>query len=85
MEEGTRSEDDQHWCLYIGTRWEAEFVADRRDVEEFKEASCTIGRVLSVRALVDLLRFLSRVFECRKDPMANGQDHYSTHDETSQP
>jgi hypothetical protein len=31
--------------------WEAEVVADRRDVEELKEASCTIGRMLSVRVL----------------------------------
>jgi hypothetical protein len=43
MEEGTMSKDDQHRCLYVGTPWEAEVVADRRDVEEFKEASCTIG------------------------------------------
>jgi hypothetical protein len=62
MEEGSRSEDDQ--CLYVGTPWEVEVVADRRDVEEFKEASCTIGRVLLVRALVDILRFLLQVFEC---------------------
>jgi hypothetical protein len=44
--------------------WEAEVITDRRDLDEFKEASRTIGRVLSVRALVDLLRFLLRVFEC---------------------
>jgi hypothetical protein len=54
MEEGARSEDDQHQCLYVGTPWQAEVVADRRDVEEFKEASRTIGRVLLVRALVKL-------------------------------
>jgi hypothetical protein len=54
MEEGARSEDDQHRCLYVGTPWQAEVVADRRDVEEFKEASRTIGRVLLVRALVKL-------------------------------
>jgi hypothetical protein len=35
-----------------------EVVANRRDVEVFKEVSRTIGRLLSVRALVDLLRFL---------------------------
>jgi hypothetical protein len=52
MEEGTRSEDDQHRCLYVGTPWEAEVIANRRDVEDFKEASRTIGRVLSVRILV---------------------------------
>jgi hypothetical protein len=59
MEEGTRSEDDQHWCLYVGTPWGAEVVADHRDVEEFKEVSRTIGRVLSVRALVDPFEFLA--------------------------
>jgi hypothetical protein len=46
MEEGSRSEDDQHQCLYVGTPWEAEIVADRHDVEEFKEASRTIGPLL---------------------------------------
>jgi hypothetical protein len=66
VEEGTRSDDDQHRCLCVSTPWEAEVVADRRDVEEFKEASRTIGRVLSVRALIDLLRFLLQVFECRE-------------------
>jgi hypothetical protein len=29
--------------------WEEEVVADRRDVDDFKEASHTIGRVLSMR------------------------------------
>jgi hypothetical protein len=46
---GARVEDDLHRCLYVGTPWEVEVVADRRDVEEFKEACCTIGCVLSVR------------------------------------
>jgi hypothetical protein len=59
VEDGTRSEDNQHWCLYVGTPWEAEVVADRHDVVELKEASCTIGRVLSVRALVDPFEFLA--------------------------
>jgi hypothetical protein len=48
-----------HQCLYVGTPWEAEVVADRRDVEEFKEASHTIGSVLSVRALVEPFQFLA--------------------------
>jgi hypothetical protein len=48
---GARVEDDLHRCLYVGTPWEAEVVADRRDVEEFKEASRTVRRVLSVRVL----------------------------------
>jgi hypothetical protein len=62
VEEGTQSEDDQHRCLYSGTPWEAKVVADRHDLDEFKEASHAIGRVLTVWALVDLLRFLVRVF-----------------------
>jgi hypothetical protein len=40
--EGARVEDDVHWCLYVGSLWEAEVVADRHDVDEFKEASRTI-------------------------------------------
>jgi hypothetical protein len=59
MEVGTRSEDDQHRCLYVGTPWEAEVVANRRDAGEFKEASCMIGRVRSVRAFVDPFEFLA--------------------------
>jgi hypothetical protein len=58
-EEGARSEDDQHRCLYVGTPWEEKVVADRRNVEELKEASRTIGRMLSVRALVDPFGFLA--------------------------
>jgi hypothetical protein len=65
VEEGARSEDDQDWCLYVGTPWEAEVIADRRDLDEFKEASRAIGRVLSIRVLVDLLEFLLRVLERR--------------------
>jgi hypothetical protein len=38
-------------CLYVGTPWEVEVVANCRDVEEFKEASLTIRCVLSVRVL----------------------------------
>jgi hypothetical protein len=59
MEEGARSEDNQHRCLYVGTPSEAEVVTDRRGVEEFKEASRTIERVLSVWALIDPLEFLA--------------------------
>jgi hypothetical protein len=56
---GARAEDVLHRCLYVGTPWEAEVVADRRNVEEFNEASRTIGRVLSVRVLGrSLLSFL---------------------------
>jgi hypothetical protein len=66
MDEGTRSVDDQDRCLYVSTPWEAEVVTDRRDLDEFKEEACTIGRVLLVRALVNLLRFLLWVFECHE-------------------
>jgi hypothetical protein len=66
MEEDTRSMDDEDRCLYAGTPWEAEVVTDRRDLETFKEAAHTIGSMLFVRALVDLLRFLLLVFECHE-------------------
>jgi hypothetical protein len=59
MEEGTQLEDDQHQCLYIGTPWEAEVITDRHNIEKFKEASRTLGRVLSVRAFVNPIEFLS--------------------------
>jgi hypothetical protein len=48
---GARVEEYTHRCLCVGTPWEAEVVADCRDVEEFKEASRMIGRVLSIRIL----------------------------------
>jgi hypothetical protein len=66
MEEGARSVDDQDQCLYAGTPWEVEVVTDRRDLETFKESTHTIGSVLLVRALVDLLTFLFQVFGCRE-------------------
>jgi hypothetical protein len=59
MEEGTRSEDDRHWCLYVGTSWVVEVIVDRRDVVEFKEVSRMIEPLLSVRALADSLEFLA--------------------------
>jgi hypothetical protein len=34
---GAQVEDDAHRCLYVGTSWEAEVVADHRDVDEFME------------------------------------------------
>jgi hypothetical protein len=49
---GARTEDDVRRCLYVGTPWEEEVVADRRYIDDFKEASRTIGRVLSVRTHV---------------------------------
>jgi hypothetical protein len=48
---GARVEDDAHWCLHVDTPWEAEVVADHRDVDEFKEVSRTIGCMLAVRVL----------------------------------
>jgi hypothetical protein len=33
---GAHAEDDAHRCLYVGTPWEEEVVADRRGVDEFK-------------------------------------------------
>jgi hypothetical protein len=51
MAGGAQVDNDLHQCLYVDTPWEAEVITDRRDVEEFKEASCTIGCVLSVRVL----------------------------------
>jgi hypothetical protein len=46
---GARTEDDAHWCLYVSTPWEEEVAANHRDVDNFKEASHMIGRMLSVR------------------------------------
>jgi hypothetical protein len=66
MEEGTRSTNDEDRCLYAGTPLEAEVVTDRRDLDTFKEAARTIGSVLLVRALVNLMMFLLRVFGCRE-------------------
>jgi hypothetical protein len=56
---GAHVEDDAHRCLYVGTPWEHEVVADHRDVDEFKEALCMIGRVLSVRVLAWVLEILA--------------------------
>jgi hypothetical protein len=58
-----KSVNDEDRCLYASTPWEAEVVTDRRDLETFKEAACTIGTVLLVRTLVGFLRFLLQVFE----------------------
>jgi hypothetical protein len=52
-------EDDTHQCLYVGTPWEEEVIADRRDINDFKEASRMIGRVLSVTILVWALQNLA--------------------------
>jgi hypothetical protein len=39
--------------------WEEEVAADHRDVDDFKEASRTIGNVLSIRISVWVLQILS--------------------------
>jgi hypothetical protein len=46
---GARAEDDRDLCLYVGTPWEGDVIADHRDVDKFKEASRTIGRTLAVK------------------------------------
>jgi hypothetical protein len=66
MEESARSVDDQDRCLYTDTPWEVEVLTDCRDLETFKEATRTIGSMLLVRALADVLRFLLHVFECHE-------------------
>jgi hypothetical protein len=45
-------EDDAHRCLYIGTPWAEEAIADHHDVDEFKEASRMIGWVLLCRGIL---------------------------------
>jgi hypothetical protein len=37
-------------CLYAGTPWEDDIVADHHDLDEFKAAQWTIARALSVSA-----------------------------------
>jgi hypothetical protein len=66
IDEGMKSVNDEDWCLYAGTPWEAEVVTDCHDLVTFREAVHTIGTVLLVRTLADFLRFLLRVFECRE-------------------
>jgi hypothetical protein len=49
--EGMEPINDEDWCLYTGTPWEAEVVTDRRDLEKFKEAAHMISTMLLVRVL----------------------------------
>jgi hypothetical protein len=44
-----------------GTPWENIVIADRRDVDEFKEVSCTIGRTLAVMICVLMFQSLSLI------------------------
>jgi hypothetical protein len=55
---GALTEDDAHRCLYVSTPWEEEVTADHRDIDDFKEASCTIERVLSVRIPVGVIQIM---------------------------
>jgi hypothetical protein len=56
---GARVEDNLHRCLYVSTPWEQEVVADHHDIDKFKEASRTIGHMLSVRVLDWVLEILA--------------------------
>jgi hypothetical protein len=58
--------NNEDWCLYAGTQWEAEVVPDRRNLETFKEAVRTIRTMLLVRTFIDLLRFVLRVVARRE-------------------
>jgi hypothetical protein len=66
IDKGMESVNNEGWCLYIGTPWEAVVVIDCRDHETFKEVARTIGTVLLVRTFADPLRFLLRVLEYRE-------------------
>jgi hypothetical protein len=58
---GANVEDDKDWCMYVGTPWENDTITDRRDVDDFKEASRTIARTLAVRTCTLILQLLSFV------------------------
>jgi hypothetical protein len=55
----TSVEGDDDRCLYAGTPWENDVIVDCRDVDDFREASRTIARTLSVRAQICLCVFYS--------------------------
>jgi hypothetical protein len=57
------SVNNEDRCLYASTLWEAEVLTDRRSLETFKEAACTIGTVLLVRIFTAPVGFLLRVFK----------------------
>jgi hypothetical protein len=46
--------DDNNKFLYVRIPWEDDIIADRRDVDVFKEALRTTARTLSVRSLTCL-------------------------------
>jgi hypothetical protein len=58
--------NDEERCLYAGTPWEAEVVTNRENLEMLKEVAHTIGTVLLVRTLTELLWFLLELLEYRE-------------------
>jgi hypothetical protein len=58
--------NDEDRCLYAGTPWEAEVVTNRENLEMLKEVARTIGTVLLVRTLAELLWFLLELLEYRE-------------------
>jgi hypothetical protein len=56
---GANVEHDDCQCLYVETPWENNVIADRRDIDEFKEASRTIRWTLAVRTWALILQSLS--------------------------
>jgi hypothetical protein len=43
-------DNDNDRCLYVGTPWENDVIADHRDIDNFKKVPRTIAWTLSVRA-----------------------------------
>jgi hypothetical protein len=43
-----RDEEEDDRCLYVGTPWEDDVIADRRDIDEFKAVHQTIARTLLI-------------------------------------
>jgi hypothetical protein len=58
---GANIRGDDRQCLYVGTLWENDVITDRRDIDEFKEASRMIGRTLVVMIRVLMLQSLSLI------------------------
>jgi hypothetical protein len=66
IDEGMEAVNNEDRCLYAGTPWEVEVVTDREDLERFKDTARTIGTVLLVRTLAELLWFLLELLEYRE-------------------
>jgi hypothetical protein len=58
---GANVEDDNDLCLYIEVLLEDDIVADRRDMDDFKEASRTIAGSLTLRTCTLMLQSLSLI------------------------